>query len=356
MLQMAAKMKGAQTAQDRRKFDSWPPYLQETLFASESEELRTARETSLQERIAAASALQADAKALYLSAARAGDDSSDDEAGAGAGDGSDVGMPGAPRKLVLVNKALMKYKQALGMFIYITSSKPWRKGIKDEDLTKHVKTGDPASAEGQRATALMLALYNNIAACHMELSQHAVAVRACGDALRIDPTNARALFRRARARLASASAGATELDASIADLQTAIRAHPDDEAIAAELRKLKGRRKRQRQLDKQTFGGLFDRGQVVAGKGAARQSGSKSGAGSGAGAGAGAGTGASAGAGAGPKTSAEQFEFQVRDLERVAAQWEKDGKTEEARELRQHLATVKRYVCGHPISFMATTP
>ena len=231
-----------------------------------------------------------------------------------------------------------RYKQALGLFVYITCAGEWRKGIKDEQVTKHVNTGDPASPDGQATTRLLVTLYNNIAACHMELKQFSVAVQACGDALRIDDTNAIALFRRSRARMAHPGAGNAELDAAIVDLQTAIRAHPTNEGVASQLRKLKGMRKRQRKQAAAQFGGLFERGEVVAGKGAVRPSARDAKA---------APSPAAGGTGDAPTGDAgvaarKRFEKQLNDLERVAQEWEQAGKREQAAELREHLAQVRQ--------------
>jgi len=166
----------------------------------------------------------------------------------------------------------------------------------------------------------------------MRLGQFTVAIDACNDALRLDSTNSKALYRRAVARMSPASAGSTELDASIVDLQTAIRAHPDDETVARELRRLKGMRKRQRAADKKTFGGLFQRGEVVAGRGAppkplteeqrrARKEEEEKRA---------------------AVVQQRQFVQQLAEMERVATMWEEEGKTEQAQELRQHIEKAKR--------------
>ena len=70
MFQTAAKIKGAQTAQDRKQFETWPQYLQETLFGSEKPEVQARRAAPLSDRLAAAVALKEEAKELFL---RAGD-------------------------------------------------------------------------------------------------------------------------------------------------------------------------------------------------------------------------------------------------------------------------------------------
>lgn len=58
------------------------------------------------------------------------------------------------------------------------------------------------------------------------------------------------------------SSGALELDRAIQDLQRAFDFEPDNRDVRKLLRELKEQRVRQRSLDKQTFSGMFDRGQV----------------------------------------------------------------------------------------------
>lgn len=65
---------------------------------------------------------------------------------------------------------------------------------------------------------IKLNTYLNIAACNIKTKVFSEAVKACEEALRLDPCNVRALYRRARATSLPINAGVPDLRNSIKDL------------------------------------------------------------------------------------------------------------------------------------------
>ncbi len=90
-----------------------------------------------------------------------------------------------------------------------------------------------------------------------------VAAEACGSALEIDPTCVKALFRRAQYISSPPSAGATEVNMAIRDLEKASSLAPSNREVRSLLLKLKGARHSQMIADKCTYSGLFERGSIV---------------------------------------------------------------------------------------------
>lgn len=290
IFQTAAKIKGSQMEQMRRRFQSWPPYLQNTLFADE--EARALRALPIDERLEAAAARRVRGNELFR-------------------EGNYLG-------------AYNEYQASLGAFIYCRSTDPdWKKkGIKDENLEL---VNDMGEAE-QRDTvkAHVLRCYLNIAAATMHTGEHSICVRACDDALRQDAACVKALYRRARARIAPASAGGLEHEMALEDLKKAAEIDPADAMVTKELTRLRVTLKRQKARDKETFSGMFDRGAVVDEEEEDKLGG-----------------GAEARERERAKAQAMAAERQLQQMEAVARQFEAEGKTEQARELRDAIAKAK---------------
>ncbi len=96
----------------------------------------------------------------------------------------------------------------------------------------------PPLSEPQSAaiTELQLSAANNATACHLKLKSWSQAIKFASQALAIDKTNAKALFRRGVAHEAMGS-----IDAAVSDLEAALKLSPSDAAISKALAAVKSK-------------------------------------------------------------------------------------------------------------------
>jgi tetratricopeptide (TPR) repeat protein len=137
------------------------------------------------------------------------------------------------------------YSRAAGLFVFVAPRVPdWRtQGVLDSSVgvvsTLSLAQSDvgpeahglpPAhtffAPEEAPARELLGSLYSNLAAALLAQREWGEAVRAAGDALRCNPRNAKALFRRALARARSPASGSVELEMAVADLEAACALEP----------------------------------------------------------------------------------------------------------------------------------
>ncbi|POM80528.1 Hypothetical protein PHPALM_1627 [Phytophthora palmivora] len=196
LMTKAVKLKGAQQAQLRTQFDSWPQYFQHSLFMQES--VVTVRTKPFPERIADAEEMKHTGNAHFNGEA--------------------------------LEEAVAEYEKALAVFKYLENKDPgWKKkGIEDSDmLITDFQCNNPE--DQKRLTRLKISCYLNIAA---------------------------------QALITPPSSGALEFDRAISDLQKAYAIDRENREVRKLLRELMEQRSKQRALDKETFSGMFDRGQV----------------------------------------------------------------------------------------------
>jgi len=246
----AMKIKGAQMEQDRRTFEKWPLYFQNTLWMrGPAVELR---EKPVHERLEPATRLK-------------------DE-------GNDRFKSGA------YTQAIEQYEQALGSFRWAKQHDPdWKKkGIRDETIECMDERGEGETRDA--VDEFLLSCYNNLAACYLaragtgkpELgstidADYKLCVQACTAALELRPGNSKALYRRARALTEPLSAGDEATDAAIKDLSDAAASAPEDRAVRALLLKLKKQRAQTRKKEREDLSGLFGRGELYDQKSLAEQ-------------------------------------------------------------------------------------
>ncbi|OWZ12904.1 hypothetical protein PHMEG_00013855 [Phytophthora megakarya] len=229
LMTKAVKLKGAQQAQLRTQFDSWPQYFQHSLFMQES--VVTVRTKPFAERITAAEEMKMTGNAHFNTEA--------------------------------FEEAVAEYEKALAVFKYLENKDPgWKKkGIEDDDmLIADFKCDGPE--DQKRLDTLKISCYLNIAVAKFKLKEYPVCIQACDDTLELDPKNVKAYYRRAQALITPASSGALEFDRAISDLQKAYAIDPENRDVRKLLRELMDQRTKQRALDKETFSGMFTRGQV----------------------------------------------------------------------------------------------
>lgn len=229
LMSKAVKLKGAQQAQLRTQFDSWPQYLQHSLFMQES--VVTARSKPDRERLAAAESMKAAGNAHFNSS--------------------------------LYEEAVAEYEKALAVFKYLENKDPgWKKkGIEDADMLFTDFKCDNIDDQ-ERLVSLKTSSYLNIAVAKYKLKEYPVCIRACDDTLELNPNCVKALYRRALALITPASSGATEFNRAISDLQKAYAIDKKNCEVRKLLRELIKQRTKQRALDRKTFSGMFNRGYV----------------------------------------------------------------------------------------------
>ncbi len=229
LMQQAVKMKTAQTAVDKVKFEKWPRFYQNSVFAKP--EVVAARGADFPDRIEFAIKMK-DA-------------------------GNDFLKQGG---YLDANHA---YEQALAVFKWAENTDPdfKNKGIKDESLVEH-EYSPSDDQEAEILSNFKKSCYLNLGLCAQKTGEHSVAIQACTSALEIDPDNAKALYRRAMSRIAPKSSGGLEMDQALQDLVTAAKSAPEDITISKTLKRLLAEKKKQAKADKRTFSGMFKRGEV----------------------------------------------------------------------------------------------
>ncbi|EQC33697.1 hypothetical protein SDRG_08801 [Saprolegnia diclina VS20] len=226
----AVKLKGAQQAQLRPVWDAWPTYFQHSMFMSEP--IVTLRTQPFGARKAAALEIKQKGNAFFA----------DQQ----------------------YEEAVAQYEMALSIFKYCENADVnWKKkGIHDDDIRVVMYTPESA-ADAIELTSLQASLYLNISVCKMRLKEFPVAIVACDDAIALDSTCAKAFYRRAQALITPLSSGAVEFEKALRDLDTACKLDPTSVEIRKLYRQLRDDSIKQKQLDKATFQGMFDRGVVV---------------------------------------------------------------------------------------------
>ncbi|OQS01663.1 hypothetical protein ACHHYP_00429 [Achlya hypogyna] len=296
----AVKLKGAQQAQLRPRWDSWPQYFQHSMFMAEP--IVSLRTQSVRERLDAADEIKKKGNARF-------EDKQFDE-------------------------AVAQYEMGLALFKYCENTDPdWKKkGIRDDDI-RVVDCAPDNAEERAELTALMLSLYLNISVCKMRLKEYPLAIAACNDALALDGTCAKAYYRRAQALITPLSSGAVEFERALKDLEAASKWEPSNAEIRKLYRQLREEQTKQKRLDKATFQGMFGRGcvvspeetDVVADPEAARR---------------------------------KQLEQELADADAVVRMYEAKGDVESARELQAKIADAKAAAARAPapVDFYHPTP
>uniref|UniRef100_A0A4W2FSY6 Peptidyl-prolyl cis-trans isomerase D n=1 Tax=Bos indicus x Bos taurus TaxID=30522 RepID=A0A4W2FSY6_BOBOX len=134
-------------------------------------------------------------------------------------------------------------------------SQNWEMAIKKYTKVLRYVEGSRAAAEGADGAKLQpvaLSCVLNIGACKLKMSDWQGAVDSCLEALEIDPSNTKALYRRAQGWQ-----GLKEYDQALADLKKAQEIAPEDKAIQAELLKVKQKIKAQKDKEKAAYAKMF---------------------------------------------------------------------------------------------------
>jgi len=233
ILQEAVKLKSAQMGQKKKTYETWPFFVQHTLFHGEKEDYKAWRQLPFDEKIVKSEQIKEEGNQIYAK-----------------GTWSD---------------AVDKYEEAATLVYYCYSTDPgWRKNNRGIDDDVLVLVDDPGSTEedAKRQKKLRLTCALNIAACKLQLQKYEEAIAACDYTLELDPKNVKALYRRAEARVRPSKATAYDHDQGIKDLAKAQALDSKNTTVSKLLNDLRADRKVQRTKDKGTFEGMFGRGEI----------------------------------------------------------------------------------------------
>lgn len=231
LISNAAELRHGLDARKRCWFDSLPTLLQNTLYHPEYlPDIKGGRETSLDSRLIQVETLK--------------------------GEGNILHQEGK------YDEAIDKYSIAAGLLRYVWCiESDWREKGKIEDEILRLEEGP---TEGP-AVALLLACYLNAAACHLKSTMSLrEAVMTCDEALKLDPSNVKARYRRAQARLQDPSCSRELQAVAIADLRAAAKTEPGNVAVRKLLAEQLEIQKKQKAADEQMHG-LFGRGELYRG-------------------------------------------------------------------------------------------
>eukprot|EP00434_Breviolum_minutum_P030828 symbB.v1.2.027260.t1/scaffold2784.1/size70482/1 len=229
ILQQAVKLKSAQMNEKRKTYETWPFFVQHTLFHGEKDDFKAWRQLPFDEKRVHCERLKEEGNAHFKQGAWM--------------------------------DAIEKYEEAATLVHYCYSTDPgWRKnqrGIDDDVLVLVDDVGSTEEeAKWQRKHRALCAL--NLAACKQKLDKFDEAIAACDAALELDPDNVKGLYRRAE----PVKATAYDHDLAIKDLAQANRLDPSNQTVERLLARLRAERRVQREKDAKTFTGMFDRGQI----------------------------------------------------------------------------------------------
>ncbi|GFR42930.1 hypothetical protein Agub_g3828 [Astrephomene gubernaculifera] len=150
--------------------------------------------------------------------------------------------------------ALERYTQALSVFLWFDRG-PDRAA---EDIPLRSAAEKLQGAEQEQSHQLLATCFSNAAACLLRLEQPADAAYACSKALKYDPYNVKALYRRA---LAQRQTGTTAgLEAAAADLAAANQLEPGNNQVRQALAAVRQELREQRRKERDMYGDMFQRG------------------------------------------------------------------------------------------------
>lgn len=315
LMQQASALKGARQAPFRKKFDSFPVWYQHSYYAQYDKEVALRKDGNFEDCMSEAQKLKEMGNELVTGAAAA-----DDE-----------GMS--------YQDAVNKYERALSIWEWLrpTYDTDWRKEeIADEHMVqeKFQPTDEPGGSQLGEVRAFRLKCLLNLAHCYLKQHKWKDACDACDTCLDLDPRCAKALYRRAQARVLPGSAGAVEQEQALADLKRAHAIDPVNKDVHALKLSVVAAQVKQRERDN-TVKGFLDRpnGSTTL----RRRKGSSS-----------AGSNSSSGSSGSDKPLTTKDVMQsVKDLETAATRLEADGKISSAEDFRKRAQACRTALDQH---------
>jgi tetratricopeptide (TPR) repeat protein len=100
-------------------------------------------------------------------------------------------------------------------------------------------------------------MYINISACNIKTKDYETAVAACDEALKIDPYNIKALYRRARSLALPINSSVEDFRLAMVDLKRLLEIDPENFAALREVKRLQRLIDVNRKREKETYGKMF---------------------------------------------------------------------------------------------------
>ncbi|KAI1298622.1 hypothetical protein EDD11_006762 [Mortierella claussenii] len=150
-----------------------------------------------------------------------------------------------------VQKALMQYHLAV---LALSGLDNQMSGM---PMMSAMRPQDGAASEGQKneIKSNLAVIYSNMAACHLKNNNYKRAIEVCNSALKNDPDNFKAKFRRGQAKSGEGNIAGAEADfLSLGEKVPGVK---------AELEKLKKKSKDADEKQRKTMGGFLSRGRII---------------------------------------------------------------------------------------------
>ncbi|XP_029472498.1 peptidyl-prolyl cis-trans isomerase D [Rhinatrema bivittatum] len=128
------------------------------------------------------------------------------------------------------------------------ATKKYNKALRYVESSKDVTGDDNIS----KLNPIALSCNLNIAACKLKQSDWRAAIESCEEALELDPSNTKALYRRAQGWQ-----GLKDYDQALEDLKKAHEIAPEDKAISTEILRVKHKMKEQKAKEKAVYAKMF---------------------------------------------------------------------------------------------------
>ncbi|GIM15086.1 hypothetical protein Vretimale_17847 [Volvox reticuliferus] len=152
--------------------------------------------------------------------------------------------------------ALERYSQALSVFLWFDRGQDRA----SEDVPLVCSAEKLEGAEQDQAYHLLSVSFSNAAACLLQMGMAADAAYACSKALKYDPYNVKALYRRAMAhRQAATNAG---LEAAVSDLAAANQLEPANNQVRLALATVQHELREHRKQERGMYSNIFQHGQL----------------------------------------------------------------------------------------------
>jgi len=127
-------------------------------------------------------------------------------------------------------------------------------GDSDDEIKEPAAEKEKEEVDEAKTQSLLLAAHSNQALCYLKLSKGLEAAKACEAALKLDPQNVKALFRRGQA-----SEQQQEYEQAVGHFQAVLAVEPKNGAAAQQIRVCQNQAKKFKAAQKKRYANMFER-------------------------------------------------------------------------------------------------